>query len=202
MTDEEIIKLVVNGDREKYGEIINRYEKRLRGFIYKLIGKNLEIDDLVEESLISAYQNLNGFDQKQKFSSWILRIAHNKTVDFIKKKKPVFFDNDEKFENYLPADAKASAFAGGRITNENEKLIEDLEIKKEENKALHVAINKLELKYKEIIVLYYFEEKSYEEISDILHITINNVGVTLMRAREKLKINLNPSVPPLRDSSP
>lgn len=87
VTDEEIIQLVINGDVEKYGEIIARYEKRLRGFVKRLIGNNLEVDDIVEDSLILAYQNLNGFDQKQKFSSWILRIVHNKTVDYIKRKK-------------------------------------------------------------------------------------------------------------------
>ncbi len=170
MTDEEIIKLVINGDREKFGVIIERYEKRLRGFIKKLIGNNLEIDDLVEDSLIAAYQNLNGFDLKQKFSSWILRIAHNKTVDFIKKKKPKLIN--EGLDDFT----------------ENKKLIEELEIEKENKKELHSAIDSLELKYKEIIVLYFFEDKSYDEISDILHITTSNVGVILKRAKEKLKI--------------
>lgn len=169
MTDEEIIKLVVAGDVEKYGEIISRYEKRLRGFIYKLIGRNLEIDDLVEESLISAYQNLQGFDQKQKFSSWILRIAHNKTVDYIKRKKPKLVGDELD-------DVK-----------EDKKLLEEMAIESENNKELHGAIDKLELKYKEIIVLYFFEEKGYEEISDILHTSSSNVGVMLSRAKEKLK---------------
>jgi len=175
MTDEEIIKLVVSGDSEKYGEIITRYEKRLRGFIKKLIGNNLEVDDIVEDSLISAYQNLNGFDNKLQFSSWILRIAHNKTVDFIKKKKPKII-NDEEILNLE-----------FRISKHD--LIEELEIKKEDSKNLHRAIDKLELKYKEIIILYFFEDKSYEEISDILHITVSNVGVMLSRAKDKLKKN-------------
>lgn len=169
MNDEEIIKLVVEGDREKYGEIIERYEKRLRGFIKKLIGNNLEVDDLVEESLISAYQNLNGFDSKLKFSSWILRIAHNKTVDYIKRKKPKIMGDELD-------DVK-----------EDKKLFEELAIETESKKELQNAIDKLELKYKEMIVLYFFEEKSYEEISDILHISVSNVGVMLNRAKLKLK---------------
>ncbi|MFA7301721.1 MAG: sigma-70 family RNA polymerase sigma factor [Candidatus Shapirobacteria bacterium] len=169
MNDEEIVKLVVEGDIEKYGEIIERYEKRLRGFIKKLIGNNLEIDDLVENSLISAYQNLNGFDFKLKFSSWILRIAHNKTIDYIKKKKPKILGDEMD-------DIK-----------EEKKLMEDMEIEEEGKKELHRSIDKLDIKYKEIIVLYYFEEKNYEEISDILHITTSNVGVMLNRAKLKLK---------------
>lgn len=168
--DEEIIKLVVDGDVEKYGEIISRYEKRLRGFVYKIIGRNAEVDDLVEESLIAAYQNLQGFDHRQKFSSWILRIAHNKTVDYIKKKKP--------------------KLAGDELEDfrDDGKLFEELEIEKESKKELHKVIGKLELKYREVIILYFFEEKSYEEISDILKTTNSNVGVMLKRAKEKLKI--------------
>jgi RNA polymerase sigma-70 factor (ECF subfamily) len=94
-----------------------------------------------------------GFDTKQKFNSWILRIAHNKTVDYIKKKKPKILG--EELDDF----------------KEDKKLIEELAIEKENNKELHNAIEKLELKYKEIIVLYFFEEKNYEEISDILHTT-------------------------------
>ena len=167
--------MVVAGDEEKYGKIISRYEKRLKGFIKKLIGNNLEVDDIVEDSLILAYQNLRGFDAKQQFSSWILRIAHNKTVDYIKKKKPKLVGDDE-ITNYEL-----------RITNENKSIIEELEIKDEDKKEIHNAINKLELKYKEVIILYFFEKKSYEEISDILHTTVSNVGVMLNRAKTKLK---------------
>ncbi len=123
----------------------------------------------MEESLIAAYQNLQGFDDNQKFSSWILRIAHNKTVDYIKKKKP--------------------KLAGDELEDvkDDKKLFEELEIERENKKELYKAIGKLELKYREVIVLYFFEEKSYEEISDILRITTNNVGVILNRAKEKLK---------------
>lgn len=74
---------------------------------------------------------------------------------------------------------------------DDNKLSEEIEIEKERNKELRNAINKLELKYKEVIVLYFFEDKSYEEISDILHITTSNVGVMLKRAKEKLKIIIN-----------
>lgn len=176
MTDEEIIKLIIKGDREKFGKIIDRYEKRLRGFIYKMIGKSAEVDDLVEDSLIAAYQNLQGFDAKLKFSSWILRIAHNKTVDFIKKKKPIFIEDDERVDSYQL-----------RVTNENQRLFEEIEIKDEEKRDLVKAIDKLELKYREVIILYFFEEKSYEEISDILRTTVSNVGVMIKRAKDKLR---------------
>ncbi|HBP50837.1 TPA: hypothetical protein DD455_00700 [Candidatus Shapirobacteria bacterium] len=177
ISDEDVVELIQKGDREKFGEIIKRYQGKLFGYIKNLINQNnMEVEDVVEDSLVSAYENLNGFDTSKKFSSWIYRIAHNKAVDYFKKKKikkESLEDRDEILET-------------GK-----EKLIEELEIEKERKMAVNKAVKNLELKYREVVLLYYFEEKNYEEISDILHISIGNVGVLLYRAKEKLKILLN-----------
>lgn len=132
----------------------------------------MEVEDVVEDSLISAYENLNGFDTSKKFSSWIYRIAHNKAIDYFKKKRIKSEEIDSRDEI---------------LETRNEKLIEELEIEKEEKKVVARAIENLELKYREVVLLYYFEEKSYEEISDILHIPVSNVGVLLFRAKIMLK---------------
>jgi len=178
VTDEEIIKLVVAGEIDKYGEIIERYQKRLAGFINKMIGRQPEVDDLVEETLIAVYQNLAGFEGDKKFSSWILRIAHNKTVDFIKKKKPIYMGED--WEEIVTFD----------------KLLEDTEIENENKKMVAEALEELEVKYREVLVLFYFEDKSYEEISDILHITKSNVGVIISRAKKQFREKFQPKADP------
>lgn len=169
MTDEKIIAKIQGGETERFGEIIDRYQRRLTGFIKKIIGNHDEVDDLVENSLVAAYVNIQDFDTKRNFSSWILRIAHNITVDFIKKKKP----------QILPEDWEG-------IDNKN-KLFEEMETEREEKMKVNKALKKLELKYREVLVLKYFEDKSYEEISDILHKNTSNVGVMIKRAKEKLK---------------
>lgn len=173
ISDEKIVGLIVAGDKEKYGEIIERYQGKLFGYIKNLTNQNtMEVEDLVEDTLISAYQNLNGFDTSKKFSSWIYRIAHNKVVDFFKKKQ-----------------IKSQEIDSGDEILEigKQKLIEELEIEKESKVVVNKAVENLEIKYKEVILLYYFEEKSYEEISDILHIPVSNVGVLLYRAKILLK---------------
>lgn len=172
VSDEKIVKLIQGGKVEKFGEIIERYQGKLFGYIKNLINQNnMEVEDVVEDTLISAYQNLNGFDTSKKFSSWIYRIAHNKAIDYFKKKrlkKESLEDKDETIES-------------------NKKLIEELEIEKENKAMVNKAVDKLELKYKEVVVLYFFEDKSYEEISDILHISTSSVGVLLFRAKIILK---------------
>ncbi|MFA5026094.1 MAG: RNA polymerase sigma factor [Candidatus Shapirobacteria bacterium] len=170
--DEKIVQLIQRGDKEKFGEIIKRYQGKLFGYIKNLINQNnMEVEDVVEDALISAYENLNGFDTSKKFSSWIYRIAHNKAVDYFKKGR-VKTENLEDKEEMLEI---------------GKKLIEEMEIEKENKARINRAVDDLELKYKEVIILYFFENKNYEEISDILHISVSGVGVLLYRAKEKLR---------------
>lgn len=172
MSDEEIVVQVQNGKVDEYGLIIDRYQKKLFWYVKNLINQtDEEVEDLVEETLVRAYQNIQGFEKGKKFSSWIYRIAHNQAVDFIKKAKLKTTSIEDKEE----------------LIEKEEKLMEDLMIEDENKTMVADAIGKLEIKYKEIILLYFFENKSYEEISDILHIQTTNVGVLLFRAKEKLK---------------
>lgn len=173
MIDEEIVALIQKGNKEKFREIVERYETKLFWYVKRLVNQpGEEVEDLLQEVFLNAYVNLQGFDTGKKFSSWIYRIAHNKAIDYFKKKKIKRVEIVEEME----ADDK--------------KLIEELEIEKEERGKIRRLVADLELKYKEVIELFYFEEKNYEEISDILHIPTSNVGVLLNRAKKKLKEKL------------
>lgn len=176
VTDEEIVKEIQQGNKNKFGEILKRYEGRLYGYLKNLTNQPPEeVEDIVEEVLISAYINLQGFDIKKKFSSWIFRIAHNKAIDYFKKRR-VKTKTIEDSEEFI---------------GDGQKLFEELEIEKERNLAIIKGIESLDLKYKEVVLLYYFDDKSYEEISDILHIPTGNVGVILFRAKKLLKEKLS-----------
>lgn len=172
MSDEEIVALIQNGDKEKYRIIMDRYYKKLLVYIKRMINQTDEdSEDILSEVLINAYENILGFDTKKKFSSWIYRIAHNKAIDSFKKRKLRTTTIEDKDE-YL---------------DDRQKLIEDLEIERETSKKIARAVKQLDLKYREVIVLHYFEDRNYEEISDILRIPTNNVGVLLYRAKKMLK---------------
>jgi RNA polymerase sigma-70 factor, ECF subfamily len=172
MPDEEIIKSVQEGNKEEFGKIIEKYQEKLYRYLKNLTNQQQEeVDDLVEETLVASYINLQSFDNNHKFSSWIFRIAHNKAIDYFKKKKVKIVDMENNEE----------------ILGDKQKLWEEIEIEGEKTRKINRAIESLELKYREVILLYFFEDKSYEEISDILHIPTNNVGVLLFRGKEKLK---------------
>ena len=170
-TDEEIARLVQSGNTELFGEIVNRYEEKIKRYGRKFLSGFEDIEDIVQDVFIKSYENIQSFDVKRKFSSWLYRIAHNEFVNALKKqkKKPLsFFDLDI----ILPHSSAEE------ISNEIDR--------QKMNEVINKYIDKLDLKYREPIILYYLEELSYKEISEILHIPISTVGIRLKRAKEKL----------------
>lgn len=168
LTDEEVAEMVRKKDKEAYAEIIHRYKERLMRYAVNIIGDEHMASDIVQEAFIKAYINLNGFDIKKKFSSWIYRIVHNQAVNVIKKdRKQVYLNDNYDFDSGI-------------------SLEEDL-IKKELAQKTQSCLQRMSLKYREPISLFYLEEKSYEEISDILRIPVNTVGTRIKRGKIMMK---------------
>lgn len=172
MIDEEIVSSVISGEKEKFGKLVERYEEKLTRYVaFMLNRKREDTEDIVAETFIKAYQNLTGFENDKKFSSWIYRIAHNLVIDYFRKNKIKEKELlDEEWQEI-----------GDKV------LIEDEIIKIEEKEKLEKALRKLSLEEKDLVRWFYFEEKSYEEIGDILRISVGNVGVKLSRTKKKLK---------------
>ncbi|MFA5947530.1 MAG: RNA polymerase sigma factor [Candidatus Gracilibacteria bacterium] len=179
-TDKELVELTLKDD--KYFEyIIEKYEKKLSRYILRIYFLNKEtVEDLLQEVFIKLYQNLNDFDDQFSFSSWIYRITHNVLVSYLRKsdtkKLLVSIDDDStgKLIEFLHAD----------IDLQKEIDKKDLELK------VRNGLGEIPEKYREVLVLHYFEEKSYKEIGDILKCSVNSVSVLINRAKAKLKYKL------------
>lgn len=168
VSDEEIIMIVRSSDKEAYAEIIKRYQTRLMRYASYIMGDEHKGADVVQEGFIKAYINLNGFDTKKKFSSWIYRIVHNEAMNMLSKyKKQVPMNNDIEYDSGID--------------------LEDDFIKSELISRTHHCLEQMPTLYKEPLLLFYLEEKSYEEISDILRIPIGTVGTRVNRARGMMK---------------
>lgn len=174
LSDEKLVEIIREKDQELFEQIVARYQNKIFSYINRLIGNREEAEDLTQEVFIKVFKNLYGFDTKRKFSSWIYRIAHNEAVNHIKKKsyfRILSIEQNEFLQNTMS-------------TTEN--LIEKI-IKKENAKKIRELLDKLSFKYKEVLVLRYMEEKSYEEISDILRMPVNTVGTLINRAKGQLE---------------
>jgi len=170
LSDEQIVDKIISGDIEKYEEIVTRYQAKLSRYIKKLTNRSDDVDDVLQEVFIKAYKNLRHFNQKMKFSSWIYRIAHNESINLIKS-------------SWVQKITSLDPFFNLGQKNQIEDQIDNRQLQKK----LANCLKDLELKYKEPLVLFYFEEKSYEEISDILRIPVKTVGVLIYRGRQKIK---------------
>jgi len=167
-TDEEVVEFTRTKDKEAYAEIIKRYQDKLMRYATYILRDEDKAADVVQESFIKAYVNLNGFNTKKKFSSWIYRIVHNQAINLITKHKrelPLF--NDVDFDSGMN--------------------IEEEYTKGEMAKTVEECLNEMPILYKEPLSLYFLEDKSYNEISDILRIPTGTVGTRINRAKILMK---------------
>lgn len=174
-SDEELV-LVILDNQNAFSYIVERYKNKLLRYIRRISSVGLEdAEDILQNIFIKVYLNLNEFDHSLKFSSWIYRIAHNEIIDNYRKKKsrPQLIDIDIN-------DSHIKELAGE--TNIMEELSRE-ELKRE----ISLAIDKLDLKFQEIIILKYIEEKDYQEISDIIKKPLGTVASRMNKARTELK---------------
>ncbi|MDP8290180.1 MAG: RNA polymerase sigma factor [Candidatus Susulua stagnicola] len=172
LSDEEIVRMVQSGGLESFGILVKRYQEKMLRYGRKFLFNNNDIEDLVQEVFIKAYTNIQSFDASRKFSAWLYRIAHNQFINAIKKKKePLpFFDLDVLWPYSV---SKENA---DKETNQREL-----------SQMLEKCLDKLSPKYRESLVLYYFEELTYKEIADVLHIPMATVGIRLKRGKKIMK---------------
>jgi len=173
LTDEDIARIVQKGKSESFGLLVKRYEAKIMCYAKRFLFNHNDVEDLVQEIFIKAYTNIQSFDASRRFSPWIYRIAHNEFINAIKKKgkEPLpLFDLDIIFPRLV-----------------SKERTESKANKKELHRILNKCLNKLNSKYREPLVLRYFEELDYKEIADILHIPISTVGIRLKRGKEKMK---------------
>lgn len=168
--DAKIIARIIAGDIETYAEIMQRYESKLLRYVTYLIHDPHTARDVVQITFIKAYQNLRGFDQKYKFSSWIYRIAHNEAMNAVKS------------SNHMTDDDTSELPEVGYEPSVAEMIDKDLL-----KGNVHECVNQLEPKYRDVVQLVYFEHMKYEEASDVLHVPTSTVGVWLSRAKSQLK---------------
>ncbi len=175
VSDQELVTQALR-DPQVFSVIVERYQAPLRRYIIRLGCRNDEdVNDLLQDIFLKIYMNMNMYDERLKFSSWIYRCAHNETVSFFRKKsvRPLHVWTKEElsiFDNII--------YEGDIIK----------EVDREINmKHLNDALATMDSKYQDVLMLKFFEDKSYDEISDILKIPAGTVAVRMNRGKGILK---------------
>ena len=174
--EKELIKKALSESPEFFGDLILKHQKFVFNVVKKWVKAEEEAEDITQDIFIKAYKTLSSFRGDSKFSSWLYRIAYTTSINWIQRKKG----------KEIPMEEEKLEFLG-----QKEDPI-DLVIEREMILAeIKEVIKALPIKYKIIMQLYYFEEKSYMEIADILKIPINTVKIQLLRAKALLKKNFD-----------
>ncbi|MCA9327398.1 RNA polymerase sigma factor [Candidatus Saccharibacteria bacterium] len=169
--DAAIVTRVTGGDSDAYAELMHRYEQKLLRYVVYLLHDEAAAADVVQDTFIKAYQNLRSYKPEYKFSSWIYRIAHNETMNAVRKNKH-------------HSDADISTLPELAYDPHLAERIDRGFLKKDVRQCLEA----LEPKYREVVQLVYFEQMKYDEASDVLHVPTSTVGVWLKRAKDKLRV--------------
>lgn len=177
LEDDKLVKRAIKGDQDAFKLLMNKYQKPLYYHIIKMVKNNEQVEDIIQESFVKAFSNLDSYNTNYAFSTWLYRITTNHTIDYLRKKKLKTTSINE------PIRAKDGEMQFQIVGNaETDRKI----IRKERKKIVSDAIKNLPEKYREVIEMRHLEELSYQEISEQLDLPLGTVKAHIFRAREML----------------
>jgi RNA polymerase sigma factor (sigma-70 family) len=174
-----VSQAVNNGDQKAYAELMSRYKDSIYFMLLKMVNNRDDADDLTIEAFGKAFKNLHQYTPDYAFSTWLFKIATNNCIDFIRRKRKMTFSIDKGFENDEGQETTLELKSGTLDPEENM-------IKKQKAVLMRDIVEKLKPRYKRLVELRYFQERSYEEIATELQLPLGTVKAQLFRAREFL----------------
>jgi RNA polymerase sigma-70 factor (ECF subfamily) len=183
LSDEQLVELAVSQDREAFGEIVRRWERKIFALCFGMLGREDEARDAAQETFISAYRNLSGFRGDAKVSSWLHRIAVNQCLTYKRRAKTrseEFLDTEDGSEERVFIAPLQNSPA--RRAEQFERL-----------KLVRTAVSSLPTDLRQIVVMKEFEEMTFQEISDTLEIPLSTVKSRLYTALRQLRMKLERS---------
>lgn len=175
MHNSEMIERAQKGDKKAYGELIQIHHRTVEKFAYQCGVKANDLPDVTQEVFVKLYRFLPQF-KHERFTTWLYKITLNATRDYYRK------ETREK--------AKEEKLTRNVTTSYCTKSTEDRILVFEEDQELHKAIQSLDEKYRHPIILFYFHELSYVQISEVLNVPISMIKIRLLRAKGHLKTAL------------
>lgn len=177
-----LAKLARNGDRRAFGELVDLYKDKIYHLAYRMLYNVQEAEDVVQETFLRVFTNLDRFDESQKFSTWIYRIGTNLCIDRLRRRKTTY-SLDAEINDSEGADWH-SMLASSERTPEGELLLSETQ------EQVRRAIDALPEKYKSAVILRYMHDMSLQEIGEVLDMPVTTVKTRVHRGREFLRERL------------
>ncbi|HEV7682013.1 MAG TPA: sigma-70 family RNA polymerase sigma factor [Pyrinomonadaceae bacterium] len=179
-SDEQIVERALTGDAEAFGEIVQRWERRIFVLSFGMLGREEDARDATQETFLAAFRNLRAFRGEAKVSSWLHRIAVNQCITRQRRAK---VRSESAIETEEEKDA--SNFAAP-IQYSPARVVEGREV----SAAVRVAVNSLPVELRQVVVMKEFEELTFKEIADALDLPLSTVKSRLYTALKQLQMRL------------
>lgn len=172
-----VLRALNEKDQRAYTELMGRYKDSVYFMLLKMVNNSDDAEDLTIETFSKAFKRLDQYSPQFAFSTWLFKIASNHSIDFIRKKRIKAVSIDQGYSN---EDGESYV-----IPVKEDSLDPEESMQKDERvQRMRDVVEKLKPRYKRLVELRYFEEKSYEEISEILELPLGTVKAQLFRARD------------------
>ena len=187
-SDEQIVERALTGDAEAFGEIVQRWERRIFALAFGMLGREEDARDATQETFLAAFRNLRAFRGEAKVSSWLHRIAVNQCITRQRRAK---VRGESALETEEEKDATRFAaplyYSPSRVAEGRETTA-----------TVRLAVNSLPVELRQVVVMKEFEELTFQEISEALELPLSTVKSRLYTALRQLQMRLHKFGEPAR----
>jgi RNA polymerase sigma-70 factor (ECF subfamily) len=186
VTDQDLVARAQKGSEKAYRELLGRYQRPVFSVIYRMIRDRERAEDLAQETFVRVFNNIDRYDPRYKFSSWIFKIATNLTIDSIRRKELDTVSIDGSRNAVTPDQIEATSITLASPDENPEQLLEARQLGAE----IESAIGRLRPEYRAAILLRHVEGREYQEIAEILSLPLGTVKTYIHRGRNELRESL------------
>jgi RNA polymerase sigma-70 factor (ECF subfamily) len=187
MTDRELVRMMLRGDKNAFRELIIKYQDFVLNTCFKVLRNREDAEDIAQEVFIEAYKSISMLRQEENLSFWLHRIALNKSINHYKNHHNVIFRTILNIESFFKIN-HSDGSDNTPVSNDNPH--EDLETR-ERREILEKALDSLPSNQKKAFILHHYECLSYKDIGTVLKISVPSVESLIFRAKANLKKQCN-----------
>jgi RNA polymerase sigma-70 factor, ECF subfamily len=182
LTDQQVVQLARDGSERAYRELIGRYQRPVFSLIYRLVRDREKAEDLAQDTFIKVLNAIDRYNPEFKFSSWIFKIAHNTSLDHLRRKEPETLSMDGSPHARTAAETEATTISPAS----GDENPEEYTVNRELGTEIDGALGTLRTEYRTAIVLCHVEGRPYEEIAEIMDVPLGTVKTYIHRGRKEL----------------
>ena len=177
LTDAELMDVSISGREESFEELVRRYQRPIVGYVFRMLGDYDSALDVTQEVFIKVYNSLHRYSSDYKFSTWLYRIAHNATIDHLRRNST----NTQSIETETADGAYQLQIESPNPTPEQDRELSEWRTE------IEAVVKCLPAAYRDLILLRHSRDLSYDEIAEVTQLPLGTVKNRLFRAREMMR---------------